>query len=489
MTRSRTRVAWIVLGLLTTVQVAIGARRAVVMFREGLAAGVEPLRWSAALGEDLLLCGLLALAAWWWLPARGPRRPAAWAVRFLLLAWLVGLFHYAWGLLTGRLEHAVTWLVIALLFAAGAVVRRVTDEPVGPAAPEPHRALRHPATWLAILFYAAQAPHLVFPYHYTDAVQIWACRAFQFAARGGMTGIFDCLDPARPPLHSIQLWLGIEDPTFQGRLLPFLLVGAFGLLLHHLLRRVAPRLAPWGLLWFFATGAVLQQGLNSYAGVPQMLAIGVCIALATDDGTLAGHRRLGIAWGLVAGAAVALIKRDGMPELVVVAGVLIVLAADRRDPRLWAPLVGVALGYLSWVVRPAELLAPALFEPSLGSWTPAAALRAMKTLLFGVQGQVFSHYGWGAFAWTWIIVAVWAWRQGPGSELARRWGLVGLAGWVATLGLYVVLTFLGQPQMSTLYVIRTGFGRHLVHFFPFCLLHATAAAERLIRAPEPRAAG
>jgi hypothetical protein len=34
--------------------------------------------------------------------------------------------------------------------------------------------------------------------------------------------------------------------------------------------------------------------------------------------------------------------------------------------------------------------------------------------------------------------------------------------------------------MSTLFVIRTGFGRHLVHFFPLCLLHATATAERLL---------
>jgi hypothetical protein len=91
-----------------------------------------------------------------------------------------------------------------------------------------------------------------------------------------------------------------------------------------------------------------------------------------------------------------------------------------------------------------------------------------------------------------LIVVLWAWRSAgaAGMEVARRLGLAGLAGWAATYAVYAALTFLGQPQMSTLFVIRTGFGRHLVHFFPLCLLHATATAERLLgeKAPLQRGA-
>ncbi len=349
--------------------------------------------------------------------------------------------------------------------------------------------------WLALALYLAEVPHLVFPYHYTDAQQIWACRAFKFAERGALTGVFDCLDPVRPPLHSLILWLGVGDPTFQGRLLPLMLFGALALLFYHLLRRVAPRLAPWGLVWLLATDHVFKGQISAYAGVPVMIAIAAAIAVATDDGVLVSSRRLALAMGAVAGAIIPLVRRDGLPEFLVAMGVLIWMARERRDLRLWLPLLGAAAGYLSWTLRPAGLEAPPAFAPTLGvlppipQWAPAPvpAPLAMGRLAYGVQGQVFSHYGYGAFAWAWVIVVIWAARSAPrtGIELARRLGVAGLAGWVATTAVYAVLTFLGQPQMSTLFVIRTGFGRHLVHFFPLCLLHATATAERLFGSSAP----
>ncbi|OLC06588.1 MAG: hypothetical protein AUH78_02195 [Gemmatimonadetes bacterium 13_1_40CM_4_69_8] len=501
------RAPWIVLGLLTAVQLGIGAWRAGVMLREGLAAGVRPLGPSPGLGADLLMCGLLALAAWWWLPlhasgADGPRRAAAWALRFLLVAWGLAIAHYAWGLALGRLTPSLTWPVLVFYFVGGAWVRRapVSAAPTPPpdpalTAPPSPAPRRHPALWLALACYGAQVPHIFFPYHYTDAQQIWACRAFKFAERGALTGVFDCLDPVRPPLHSLILWLGVGDPTFQGRLLPLLLFGAFALLFYQLLRRVAPRLAPWGLVWLLATDHVFKGQVSAYAGVPVMIAIAAAIAVASDDGALVSSRGLGLAMGAVAGATIALIRRDGLPEFLVAMAVLIWTARERRDLRLWLPLAGAAAGYLSWTLRPAALEAPVGFAPTLGvlpplpQWAPAPvpAPLAMTRLAYGVQGQVFSHYGYGAFAWAWVIVVIWAARSVPrtGTDLARRLGLAGLAGWVGTYAVYAALTFLGQPQMSTLFVIRTGFGRHLVHFFPLCLLHATATAERLLwgRAP------
>jgi len=461
------------------------------MLEEALAVGAQPLGWSRALGGELLLCVLLAGCAWWWLPApgRGVRSAGAWGVRFLLLIWWVVLWHYTWALRsgTGALNPDVTWLALVVAAAIGFVARRSPAGGPLPAAALPSVAA--PAGRLAItlaaLFYAAQAVHLVFPYQWTDTRTMWACRAFKFVTRGGLAGVSDCLDPARPPLHSIVLWLGIGDPLFQGRLLPFLMMGAFGLVLYAVLQRVAPRLAPWGLLWFFATDTLFRDAITNYAGAPEMMAIGVAVIVATDDGGLGVARWLSLAGGVLAGAAIALVKRDGLPEYVAAFAVLVLVSRNRRDLRLWVPLLGIAAGYASWAfwlrgMQVGSRLAPALS----GAGASEPAWRVIGRLLFGVQGQVFSHYGWGAFVWAWIIVAVWAATGGgngerPGGDLARRYGWFGLAGWFATLGAYGALSFLGHPEMSSLFGIRTGFGRHLLHFFPFCLVHATAAAERV----------
>jgi len=488
------RAVWMGLGALTAAQVGIGLWRVAVMLEEALAVGPQPIGWSWALGSELLTSGLLAACAWWWLPRRGrgsgERSAGAWAIRFLLMAWIVVLFHYGWALAsgTGALDHRVTWVALGICFALGAWVRRGGTVAPSAAVPAAASTLAHPGIWLALWFYAAQAVHLVFPYQWTDSRTMWACRAFKFVTRGGLGGVSDCLDPGRPPLHSILLWLGIDDPTFQGRLLPFLMMGAFGLVVYHVLRRVAPRLAPWGVLWFFATDTLFRDAVTSYAGAPEMIAIGVAIILATDDGTL-GNRWFSFAGCLVAGLAIALIKRDGLPEFVVALGALAAVGRreDRRDPRLWAPLVGIAAGYLSWTGWIRSMHVATRFVPTLAAaGVSEPPLRVVGRLLFGVQGQVFSHYGWGAFAWAWIAVAGWAAvrggkPEGAAQELARRYGWFGLAGWLATLGIYAALSFLGHPEMSSLFGIRTGFGRHLLHFFPFCLFHATAAADRCVQ--------
>ena len=483
----RPRTVWIVLGALTAGQLGIGTWRAGVMLREGLAAGLQPFVLSGVAGE-LALSAVLAALAWWWLPARGSggaggRSLAAWAVRFIVLAWALALGHYGFALAAGRLAPSVTLVVLVLLAVIGAWVRRWPAEP-SPVLASPAPDTRHPVLYLAAAFWVWQLTHLVFPYHFTDAQDIWACRAFKFAEHGALTGVFDCLDPARPPLYSVMLWLGHGDPTFQGRLLPTLMMGAFGFLFYHLLRRVAPRLAPWGVLWLFVTDHVMKGAVSFYAGVPVMIAAMVAIALAVDDGTLA-PRRLAIVGALIAGAGVALIRRDGLLEFAVAGAVVMLRTRAWREPRLWAAAAGAAIGYLSWTLRPAVLQAPPLFAPRLDPqvpWTLASAAHAMGRLLYGAQGQVFSHYGYGAFAWCWIIVAVWAVIRKTGNRpLATHLGLAGLAAWLATLALYAILTFTGHPQMSTLFIIRTGFGRHLVHFYPLCLLHAVSLGERLTK--------
>ncbi|HXM37255.1 MAG TPA: hypothetical protein VN908_01195 [Gemmatimonadales bacterium] len=496
-TRGR-RATWIILGLLTATQVGIGAWRAVVLWRGGLAAGVRPLGWSMELGADLLLCGALGVLAWWWLPVRGggggSRNVAAWGVRFLLLGWLLVLVHYVWGLATGHLAPLLTWVVLAILGAAGTWSRRLAG-PVPDSIPERPVAAR-PALALAVAFFAAQLPHLVFNYSFTDAKDIWACRAFKLAETGSLQGILECLDPARPPLHAVMLWLGVGDPTFQGRLLPLLMFGAFVLVFYHLLSRVAPRLAPWGVVWLLATDHVLKGQVSTYAGVPVMLAVVVALAVMIDERALAPTRSFAVLIGIVAGAVIALTRRDGLPEFIVAVGVLIAVSRRWRDPLPWAPIAGAAVAYLSWVWRPAALQTVPLFAPKLGAAAGVlfqvapepTAVQQLWMLMNGVQGQVFSHYGYGAFVWSWLIVTVWARRQiGAPAAMspAVLYGIAGFSGWLATVGAYAALTFLGHPHMSSLYVLRTGFGRHLVHFFPLCLLHATAAAQRLVDAERP----
>src|SRR5919204_1521887 len=107
--RERGRLAVLVLGLLTAVQVGIGIWRAIVLYQGAHAAGVRPFDWSRGLGLDLLTCGLLAAVAWWWLPAGHRRDAPAWGVRFLLLTWLLTLAHYVWGLATRELAPQFTW--------------------------------------------------------------------------------------------------------------------------------------------------------------------------------------------------------------------------------------------------------------------------------------------------------------------------------------------------------------------------------------------
>src|SRR3989442_245664 len=260
------------------------------MLREGLAAGVRPLGPSTGLAADVVMCGLLALAAWWWLPRTsagdGPRGAAAWALRFLLLAWVLALALYAWALAAGHLAPWLTWPVLVACFVAGVWLRRGAS-PQRSGAPA-LRAVPWQAAWgggVALAWFLALIPHLVFPYHYTDAQQIWACRAFKFAGRGALPGVFACPDPVRPPLHSLILWLGGGDPTVPGRLLPLLMFGASALVFFLPLGPVAPRLAPRGLVGRHVPVHAVQCPVSATAGVPRRITARPAAGAAGDGPT------------------------------------------------------------------------------------------------------------------------------------------------------------------------------------------------------------
>ena len=288
------------------------------------------------------------------------------------------------------------------------------------------------------------------------------------------------------------------------------MVGAFGLILYHVLRKVAPTLAPWGVLWFFMTVRVYQGAITSYADVPVMLAIAVGVLLAVRN-DLVASRGLAVAGALLAGAAATLIKRDGGALIVVAAIVTWWFAPHRRDPRVYAAVLGVILGFVMWSVRPAYLATPSVFDIQIGtaetpalplvtvSWqegvpdfrpdTASATLQTYVTMFYGMQGQMISHYGFGMFVPLWIILAVWLWRQRehlPAEGRLYTW--IAVAGWLAIIGMYVVHVSTGHAYRGSLRVIRTAFGRHLVHMFVFTLLSAVAMAEVLVARARSRAA-
>ena len=485
----------IVLAVLTAVQACTGLWRTVIMYQEGLRAGVRPFAFSAGLVEEIGLSLCLAMVAWWWLP---PHRWSwsRWGVHFLVFAWLIAIVQLLWVLGMGFFEHGVSWATLLLLFVAGIFLRRRSGIELEP---PPVRRL-HFALVGGLFFWLLQLPHLFFPYHWTDTKDIWACRTAAFELRGSLTGIFDCLDPGRPPLHSIMLWLGHTNGFIEGRLLPFLLTGAFGLVLYRFLRRVAPSLAPWGVLWFFMTVRVYQGAVSNYADVPVMLAIAMGVFLAIDE-KLVGSRWQAIAFAVVAGAAAALIKRDGGALIIVATAVLWWLLPRRRDPRLYAALGGAALGFALWNARPAHLETPSVFDIRIGQTeTPTLPIRLVSqvgvsnpadsatvniqtylTMFYGMQGQMLSHYGFSMFVPLWIILAVWLWRRHERLDPeARVFSWIALLGWLAIIGIYVLHVSTGHPYRGSLRVIRTAFGRHLVHMFVFALLSAAAMAELLV---------
>jgi hypothetical protein len=137
------------------------------------------------------------------------------------------------------------------------------------------------------------------------------------------------------------------------------------------------------------------------------------------------------------------------------------------------------------VDAPAALpLVPVSFQEGVPEITPdtaKATLQTYVTMFYGMQGQMISHYGFGMFVPLWIILAVWLWRRHESlSPEARTYSWIALAGWLAIIGIYVLHVSTGHAYRGSLRVIRTAFGRHLVHMFVFALLSAVAMADVLV---------
>lgn len=477
---------------------ALVAQAGILAYQETVFFG-EMFRFPSTLGQPVTaaLAGSVALIFWLIVSARLWSGPGLerFAASALAHAAALVLFHYAIGLVTGRLFRPATAVFLALGLTAGAGVALLRRGHVQPARdPEPR-----PAAWdaasalvLATLFVPA-----VFPYIHYDTKLIWACRAFALEKAPLLASLAGCLCPTYPPAWSILLWLGIDEPIFQGRLLVWLLLPLFALLFRARLARAEASLAAPALLFTLVTVHVWQGAATYYANVPLMvfLVAGSLLVLGLPRRRESGGASSGelLAGALCLGAAV-LIRPDGVYYLGVVAVAAAWLRMTRRFSFPMWPFLGAALAAASWAFRPAPLRETASFfthASALWRTTGATAGEAVRRILLvflnGWQGQWLSHKGFGVVFYLFAGLALWLWRRKPGAvEDTRFFGLVSVGSLLAVMACYAAIPFFGDPRVACqpgetdylacyLSFIRVGLGRMTVHLYPILVLWGVSA--------------
>lgn len=489
---------------LAAAQVALGAARLYELDRDLLRSPstLSRLGSEGALSSALPMAVLVAVSALWATLGRDEDDPflarlgAACVAHLALFA----LVPYAAGLLLGRLYP---WLgpgsVVVSAAVASALRRRRDEADRFSTGPFRERFGAFDAATLVVLL-GLLVP-LVFPYVHFDARTIWACRAFGFAGSGSLSGLASCQGPSYPPLFSILLWSGLSDPVLQGRLAPWLLLGAFALFLRGRLEPLLGRDAGAAVAVVVATGHVVAGTAMSYANPALMVFLGTGALLSLDlpaqdgRGRGAGAR----AAGALCLAAAVLVRPDG----IVYAGVVAVAVGLRRvrgGPRLplW-PFAVAAAAWITWILRPASLRAAGgfLFHATdrwrtAGESTVAAIGNVLWVLLKGWQGQWLAHWGLGVAIPLLLGVAAWRFRrrsrgEGAGAAETGFLGLVSLGSLAAVVLTYLLVPFTSdpvagvQPYETTEYLacwrnfVRVGLGRMTIHLLPFYALFVASA--------------
>ena len=478
----------------------------------------QPL--TPALGASLILLAALAVSARLW---SGPGAER-FAIASLAHVAALALFHCAIGLVTGRLVRPATAAFLAASLAAGAVIAlRRRGRPQAPPNPEPP-----PCAWDAASAFVLATLMIptVFPYIHYDTKYIWACRAFALDQTPSLGALARCVHsyaptvgPAYPPVWSILLWLGIEDPVFQGRLLAWILLPLFALFFRARMARIDPSLAPPALLFLLVTVHVWNGAATYYADVPLMifLVTGSLLVLGlprrgaeTTRSCDPSENALGcmgrgaettrscdrVAGTLCLCAAV-LTRPDGIHYLAVVAVAAAWFGLRRKAPFPAGPFLAATAAAASWMLlRPASLHvaaqspAPNELWRSAGATAGQAAWNLLLVFLYGSQGQWLSHRGYGVLFYLLAGLAVWRWRRAaPSGYDTRFFGLVSLGFLAAVLLCFAAMPFLNDMHVpgacrpgtnylvSYMYCIRTGLGRMTVHLYPFLILWGVSAVQ------------
>lgn len=505
------------IGFLVLAQVALGLYRVLLL-------DLDLLRLTSCLpslalphaGHSLLWALLLLVASALWASLdSGPvaARFGAWGLAHLALA---GLVPYLSGLAGLPLSRGA--VAAALLLSAGAAFLLRTRRGGAGAGESVPFSPWDAATLLIAL--GLLVPTL-FPYVHFDAIQIWACRAFAFESAGGLAGIGNCLHPGYPPLFSLLLWGGLDDPLFEGRLAAWLVIALFLLFLRGRLASRYPRHAAAATAFVAATAHVAVNAGMYYANAALMAFLSAGLLLATGlpgPGRTGGSDdapgssgptgscddwRLRFLAGPLCLAAAALVRPDGLVYAAVAwAALLWTRVRDGLRLPLW-PFGVVLAASATWMLRPAPLrFSASPFSSGAGEWrtvgrTPAeAAWAVVKVYLDSAQGQLLAHWGLGVAVPLLIGLASWqavrergvrsAGAEASARRLYLRTALLSLA---AVLAVYIAVPFVGdpvaavQPYEETGFLVcyrnfvRVGMGRMTVHLLPFWALFALSLVE------------
>lgn len=483
--------------LAVLLQAGLGAHRAWIVVSElpGLAAPLLSRAGEAgAFSSVPFAAAVLAVAA------AAARKAGPGTVRRLRAAGLAGLLVLAGagvaltlaGIATTRLVPLAAWAAVALGLALALLGPR--REPT----PDASRLSAWDGATILLLL-GLLAPS-VFPYVHFDAKAIWGCRALAVAASGSLGSLGDCSHGGYPPLLSLLLALGGNDPVLEGRLVAWLLAVFATLFLRGAFARLSPRHAAAATLFVVSTGWVWVSAAMYYANVPLMafLAAGAVRILGevprTEGAGTAGLLpRLG---GALLLAAAVLVRPDGWIYAGAVAAAALLLALRGKARPDFVPFAGAALGWLSWVLRPDGLRFTNTFTDHASTWRTAgetgleAVRRIVAVSLHVLQGLWLAHWGLGLAIWVLLFAAVVVLRRDRAASTATvAWGVTAFAGLGTVLALYAVLPFtvdvvagvgLDPPRgflESWENFARVGIGRMVVHLLPAGAFFVLAAVE------------
>jgi hypothetical protein len=380
---------------------------------------------------DLLGLGALALVAVEWLAlgwlsgvsfpiAASPstHRPwsehaAAWALRLLVGAFLVGLAQLLFALLgVGfRLIPAVLLLAATGAFALRLTLRSAPAPTCSPKSAPTSRRERLGWWLLAALLLLALGRALVVPESGWDAYSHWGLRAQAFASAGTLVDAHSEHEYYPPLVPLLEAWLYLHRGLISidlAKSIWALVGGAFAVCLAWHLRASLRTGAAWLAPYLAAAIVLATPGLLEGFWTGQAdLALTVYLCLATFA-VWQWHQAEDRRWlvqAAIFSAAAALTKFEGLPRVGLVALALLVEAALARTWRVWPPLLAMVVPALvAWLLWTAFELTHAITPNTehIGPFQPLA-IGGVVVALVAVFAGVRNGGGLVMAAATWAL--------------------------------------------------------------------------------------
>ncbi len=462
----------------------------------------EPAAYAAILFNVLLI-----LLSFWASPLMGQYSIlTAGGYGYLFYVSLLALVNYFVAYCTGHFYAQVNWLFLAGLIPAGVGNFGVLKLRISAL----NRNFRpgwfhNPGIygWIVLVLLLTFLPFLIMPYHFFDAINSYAPKAFAIHATGnaqamafvtqankGINAASLAQGGAYPPLYPIILSLSMMgDHLFEGRIIPFLMFLSFIAVLLHRVPRNGFISRSFFLVYFIATMQVWLGVANYYADVPLMI-VGCAAGFLMLDTRSAGDLKADVV-AITLFCAAALMRPDG---IVTVFCLLLCMFLSGIKKISWygvAATLSLAAA-LTWEFRPAWLrilpgygyldTSQAANNISLGC---GLHIRTVLNFLNAAQGLYLSHYGFGAFFYGFIIVLIAGIRTrlALGKD-ALSYGIISVLAIGVLVCVYLFVGLFLNNVIPYPLMVRVSFGRATVHFFPFMLLFTVAIINAFFKTQE-----